>query len=543
MLYINVILFFSTDVFIMLSGESNSRKRWKLSESRRSQFSDTRSHDSMSSGESYLSDEQQERFFMYLQWMQNCREHDYNTENIQSSTEQISKTCNELLEKSAAGDVLEVSRLLKEGVGADTQNENGWTALMFAVKNGHDKVIDMLLANGCRSDLQTSGGHTAADIARLWSRKRIASILSNKNSSSSRSSISNDSNKSIMDCLDTKHSSFNVLLRCTDKRKDLLWLEAKKKDASAKYILFSDLQIYVSPEKQTNGDPIKKHKLITASYKDIDHYLEEEKCLVIFLGIEEPLAGNIGEPKKEHAWFAVDISSMDKKKLETILPNGYFISPFPAFLNLNENEKSLFCEACSLILWHVDNQFCPTCSYRTIAEDAGLKRVCSNGKCTSRSGLLSTNYPRVDPNVVMLVINSSQTHCLLGVKKNFPPKMYFCVSGFVEPGESIEDACSRELLEQTNLTMIKCVYHSSQPWPYPVVLLLGCIVHVASDDFKINEEELKAASWLHYSDIELMIKGKHEAGYRVPSKETLTHQMLDTWLDTHRNTSITVPLI
>lgn len=236
----------------------------------------------------------------------------------------------------------------------------------------------------CRSDLQTNGGQTAADIAKIWSRNRIASILSNE-SPSPRSSISNESNKSPIENLEKKHVSFNVLQRCSDKRKDLLWLDAKKKDACTQFLLFSDLQIYVSQEKQSNDDTPLRHQLITASYKDIDFYLNEEKSLTIFLGIEPPQTKN-RQSKKERAWFAVDVSSMEKEKLESILPNGYFISPFPAFLNLNEYEKSIFSEACSLILWHMDHQFCPTCGHRTMPEDAGLKRACSNGKCVSRSG-------------------------------------------------------------------------------------------------------------------------------------------------------------
>ncbi|XP_029643503.1 peroxisomal NADH pyrophosphatase NUDT12-like [Octopus sinensis] len=488
----------------MLARQNTSSNLWKLTDSMKSEFSETKRDFPTSKDEDFLSDDQQERFLMYLQWVWHCRNHTDYTKTVKTNIPQDIDISNELLEKSAAGDVQEVARLLR-----------GY--------NGHR----------CRSDLQTNGGHTAADIAKIWSRKRIASILSNE-SSSPRSSISNESNKPLIENLEKKHVSFNVLQRCSDKRKDLLWLDTKKKDVSTQFLLFSDLQIYVSPEKQSNDDTPQRHQLIAASYKDIDFFLNEEKSLNIFLGTE-PLQTKNEQSKKDRAWFAIDVSSMDKDKLESILPNGHFVSPFPAFLNLNEYERCIFSEACSLILWHMDHQFCPTCGCRTIPEDAGLKRECTNGKCLSRSGLLNTNYPRVDPNVVVLVVNSSQTHCLMGLKKNFPSNMFFCVSGYIEPGESIEDACTREILEQVNLDVVKVEYHSSQPWPYPVVLLVGCTVHVATEVVKVNEEELKDATWFHFSEAELMIKGKHEDGYKVPSKQTLTYQLLDSWLETHRD--------
>lgn len=236
----------------------------------------------------------------------------------------------------------------------------------------------------CKSELQTEGGQTAADIAKLWDQSRIAALLG-ANSANSRISrktaiLFETSNPQMKG--ENTHNVF--LQRTTDKRKDVLWLDIMFKDDFTKFILFSDMQVFVSIKNGTKKNDESHHQLVTASYKDIDFYLAI-KPLTVFLGVQIVNQKDDRHPK-ERAWFAVDASAMDKEKLQSILPRGHFISPFPAFLHLNTLEKSIFSAACSLMAWHRQHHFCPSCGSNTAPEDAGSKRTCKNVQCTSRSG-------------------------------------------------------------------------------------------------------------------------------------------------------------
>ena len=236
--------------------------------------------------------------------------------------------------------------------------------------------------------MQTKGGQTAADIAKLWDQSRIAGLLGANSAVSSlsreKTAFSATSNSQLKIEASQNVSQHNVLQRNTEKRKDVLWLDNMLKNDFTKFILFSDLQVFVSVKNGTKKNDNPHHQLVTASYKDIDFYLEI-KPLTVFLGIQLIKQKDDLHPK-ERAWFAVDASAMDQEKLQSILPRGHFISPFPTFLHLNMLEKSVFSAACSLMAWHRQHQFCPSCGSVTATEDAGSKRTCKNAYCTSRSG-------------------------------------------------------------------------------------------------------------------------------------------------------------
>ncbi|KAI9117437.1 hypothetical protein K1719_011603 [Acacia pycnantha] len=148
----------------------------------------------------------------------------------------------------------------------------------------------------------------------------------------------------------------------------------------------------------------------------------------------------------------------------------------------------------ALLEWHNTSQFCGHCGEKTVIIEAGRRKQCSNESCRKRI------YPRVDPVVIMLVIDQENDCILLGRKSSFVPRMWSCLAGFIEPGESLEEAVRRETWEETGVEVGEVVYHSSQPWPVgpssmPCQLMVGFFAYAKSLDINVDKKELEDAQW------------------------------------------------
>ncbi|GAA5972720.1 hypothetical protein JCM11641_002989 [Rhodosporidiobolus odoratus] len=148
-------------------------------------------------------------------------------------------------------------------------------------------------------------------------------------------------------------------------------------------------------------------------------------------------------------------------------------------------EASVAAEARALVDWNTRNKFCPSCSRPIRSVWAGWKRQCIPGAaatstspadppCTTKKGVHNTSYPRTDPVVIMAVLSPDKEQILLGRQRSWPAKFYSCLAGFVESGESLEEAVKREVYEEAGIVCEEVGYHSSQPWPYPSSLMFGC---------------------------------------------------------------------
>ncbi|URE48726.1 NADH pyrophosphatase zinc ribbon domain [Musa troglodytarum] len=157
-------------------------------------------------------------------------------------------------------------------------------------------------------------------------------------------------------------------------------------------------------------------------------------------------------------------------------------------------------QARSLLEWHNVSRFCGHCGARTVSTDAGRRKQCTNGSCKKRI------YPRVDPVVIMLVIDEENDRALLSHQSRFVPRMWSCLAGFIEPGESLEEAVRRETREETGIEVGEVVYHSSQPWPVgpssmPCQLMVGFFAHAKSFDIHVDKVELEDAQWHKREDV------------------------------------------
>ncbi|KAI8490124.1 Peroxisomal NADH pyrophosphatase nudt12 [Branchiostoma belcheri] len=393
---------------------------------------------------------------------------------------------------AARGDVKTLEEVLQQGtVNINRTNDHGWTALMFAARTGQDKAVRLLLDHGCDTTVMNKSCQTAADIAGFWNHTAVLSELE-KRGPTSDSQAQNVCN----------YFGYNPLDRCAHMRKDAEWLEEKLRDQSTVILLFHDLGLVV---EKLDAQP-RVIQPCHFTFKDISASLEElgtEKVLV-FLGLGRLQSDNTDGPsphtsaKEEHltAWFALDVTSISQEKILSIKEELEIASsPFPGLFQLPEKEAGIVAQARSLLAWHQRYKFCPTCGSVAAVEEAGYKRTCQKEGCPSLKGVHNTAYPRTDPVVIMLIISPDGKRCLLGRGKRFPGRMYSCLAGFMEPGETIEDAVRREVYEESGVRVGRVQYHSSQPFPLPASLMIGCLGYATSENISVDKEELEDAQW------------------------------------------------
>jgi NAD+ diphosphatase len=215
------------------------------------------------------------------------------------------------------------------------------------------------------------------------------------------------------------------------------------------------------------------------------------------------------------ALFAVDLAGESEPQLD----GGSFQEMRPAALVLPARDTAIAGQAKSLLDWHKRHGFCANCGEATLFADGGYRRTCPS--CGA------DHFPRTDPVVIMLPILDD--HCLIGRNSRFPPQLYSAFAGFVEPGESMEDAVRRELWEEVNLKVGAVSYHATQPWPFPSALMLGCYAQALSRDFKIDEHEIVDARWLSKDEVRKRLADAIEDEVKLPSAIAIAHHLIRDW--------------
>lgn len=178
-------------------------------------------------------------------------------------------------------------------------------------------------------------------------------------------------------------------------------------------------------------------------------------------------------------------------------------------------------EAKAVLHWHARHRFCSNCGAPTDAVHAGWRRDCPRCK--------GQHFPRTDPVVIMLA--ASGERCLLGRSPRFAPTMWSCLAGFVEPGEAIEDAVRRETLEEAGIRTGRVTYFRSQPWPFPMSLMIGAHAQALTHDIVIDRTELEGARWFDRGEIETMLARRHAGGLTTPPPVAIAHHIIRAWVD------------
>jgi len=222
----------------------------------------------------------------------------------------------------------------------------------------------------------------------------------------------------------------------------------------------------------------------------------------------------LGVRADAQAIFAV---SVDAPEPPTLPGGDSFSEARSAAMTLTAGDAGAFAQARSLFEWHRHHGFCSRCGAPTQIVNAGYKRRCQ--ACSAE------HFPRTDPVAIMIVTRGDR--CLLGRQPRFPPNLFTCLAGFVEPGETIEDAVRRETLEEAGITCGAVRYLGAQPWPFPSQLMLGCIAEALTEEITIDGEELSEARWFDRSQVRSILAG--EAEVWVPPPLAIAHHLIQHW--------------
>jgi NAD+ diphosphatase len=223
---------------------------------------------------------------------------------------------------------------------------------------------------------------------------------------------------------------------------------------------------------------------------------------------------------EETAYFAVDLSPCESP-LEAIASEHpvEFADLRRVGPLLPRAEGSILAYAKGLAYWHSRHGFCGVCGHPTRSAEAGHVRRCTNPQCNT------VHFPRTDPAVIMLVHDGDR--CLLGRQRIWPKGMHSTLAGFVEPGESLEEAVAREIFEESGIVVDDVTYHSSQPWPFPSSLMLGFYARARTTEVKVDHVELEAASWY---EREWLLTHQDDDDFRMPGKISIARRLIEDWL-------------
>ncbi len=287
--------------------------------------------------------------------------------------------------------------------------------------------------------------------------------------------------------------------RAAHRRRDKDWIEAQflREDSRILPVWRNESLIHLA-EPPAAG--LVSHKTVLARM--------EKETVAAFLGLFEAVP-----------YFAVDVSHLDD-------PAGFAAAADARFADLRElgpllghAEAGLLAYARGLVYWHRRHGYCGACGSRTESAEAGHMRRCLDGTCGAE------HFPRTDPAVITLVTKGDT--CLLGRQASWPKGMYLTLAGFVEPGESLEDAVAREVLEETGVQVFRIRYVSSQPWPFPASLMIGFRAEAEEGSaIAPRIDELEDVQWFTRAEL----KDRKRINVRLPYRGAIARGMIEGWI-------------
>jgi NAD+ diphosphatase len=292
----------------------------------------------------------------------------------------------------------------------------------------------------------------------------------------------------------------NPLDRVSQRRQDSAWIASLLENPQSRVLPFRELRPLVRSHSATIPDwqPV-------APWRDaIDN-----GAILVLLGIGEG-----------RAYFALDASAVPRS--DEGEPATADVRSLAAMIS--GPDAAILAEARSLIDWHTRHGFCAQCGAPSVVSAGGWGRQCPN--CRAH------HYPRVDPVVIMLAVKGER--CLLGRGRRRVGTRYSCLAGFMEPGETIEEAVRREVLEESGIHIGRVRYLASQPWPFPSTLMMGLLAEAISEEVRIDPEELAEARWFERDEVRAMVE-RSRTDDPIPNVATLPpplaigHQLARRW--------------
>lgn len=282
----------------------------------------------------------------------------------------------------------------------------------------------------------------------------------------------------------------NHLDRAAEKRQDDKFIAAALADPTSGLLIFSQGQCLVH-----NADPWRLRYLSPTQFDE----LGTTPWPPIFLGLDSG-----------RALFATEIDAQQRTRIE----QPHFVDLWRNAARLPDDEAATLAYAKGMLEWHARHRYCGR---------SGTANTVARGGHQLIGGDDNAQFPRVDPAIIVLVHRDNE--CLLGRQASWPENQYATIAGFVEPGESLEDAVRREVKEETNVDLSDVNYLASQPWPFPTSLMLGFHARAVADcPILLNDQELADARWFSREDL-----ATHKV--RVPPAMSIAFYLIEKWFD------------
>jgi NAD+ diphosphatase len=289
--------------------------------------------------------------------------------------------------------------------------------------------------------------------------------------------------------------------RAAEKRADAEALRGLEADAAARwYVVGGEL---VAMRKAAAGlDPLFSRAQAHALGSAVD---------TVFLGLMD------GAPR-----FAVAVEQAAMEALKS--SSDYEVTDLRTIAvraMVAEEHLPPLAEGKSLLVWHSRRKFCSNCGARLRSVEAGWRRDCASCKMQ--------HFPRTDPVVIMLAVTGER--CLLGRSGRFASNSWSCLAGFVEPGETIEEAVRREIREEAGIVCGPVNYFRSQPWPFPSSLMIGCHAQALTHELVVDHNELEAARWFDREEVASMLARQHPEGLITPVPVAIAYHIIRHWVE------------
>ena len=288
--------------------------------------------------------------------------------------------------------------------------------------------------------------------------------------------------------------------RAIEQRRDERWIAERLKDASTRLIpVWNEKNLFAKA-------PVPRPVLLAP--QELGGLIAHAESVVLLGEVEE------------RAYFAVGLHSEDEAPPADLAALGEFRNLRWVGGGQERETPALLAYAKAITYWHHRERFCGDCGSPTRSAEGGHVRVCTNPDC----GQL--HFPRTNPAIIVLVALGER--CLLGRQATWPEGLYTTIAGFVEPGESLEEAVVREVREEAGVEVREVTYHSSQPWPFPSSIMLGFTAQAGSEEIRLNDGELEDARWFSREEIE---RGVGEGWLRLPSSVSISYRLIEDWYD------------